>query len=128
MHEELPYVREAFSLGARGYLSKAGADGELIDALVAIAGGGTYIGASLRERLSAVGPGRDLAFPELTERECEIVGMLVNGASIRQISEQLSTSRKTVYAHRSRLFQKLKIGTDVELVQLAGRRGLPGFS
>jgi two-component system, NarL family, response regulator FusR len=124
MHEELPYVREAMGLGARGYLAKSGADDELLLALAAVSEGGTYLGASFRERLDSIGPDRDPAFPELTARECEIVRALVRGETIRIIGERLGMSRKTVYVHRSNLLGKLGVGTDVELVRLARQRGL----
>jgi DNA-binding NarL/FixJ family response regulator len=126
MHEELPYVREALALGASGYLCKAAADGELLDALEAVAGGEVFLGSALRTRVAAVAPDRDPVFPELTVRECEIARLLVDGASIRRIAIDLEMSRKTVYAHRSNLLGKLGLGSDVELVQLARRRGLPG--
>lgn len=126
MHEALPYVREAFRLGARGYLAKSGADDELLLALAAVRAGGTYLGASFRERFDALGPDRDPAFPELTARECEIVRALVHGDPIRIIGERLGMSRKTVYVHRSNLLGKLGVGSDVELVQLARERGLLG--
>jgi len=124
MHEALPYVREAFKLGARGYIAKSGADDELLQALAAVREGGTYLGASFRERLDALGPDRDPAFPELTSRELQIVRALVHGDPIRSIGERLGMSRKTVYVHRSNLFGKLGVGTDVELMQLARSRGL----
>lgn len=124
MHEALPYVREAFRLGARGYLAKSGADDELLAALDTVSEGGTYLGASFRERLDALGPDRDPAFPELTARECEIVRALVRGDPIRLIGERLGMSRKTVYVHRTNLFGKLGVASDVELVQLARQRGM----
>lgn len=124
MHEALPYAREAFKLGAQGYLAKSGADDELLLALAAVSAGGTYLSASFRERFDALGPDRDPAFPELTTRECEIVRALVRGDPIRIIGERLGMSRKTVYVHRSNLLGKLGVGSDVELVQLARRRGL----
>lgn len=124
MHEALPYVREAFRLGARGYLAKSGADDELLAAVAAVREGGNYLGAAFRERFDALGPDRDPAFPELTARECEIVRALVRGDSIRVIGERLGMSRKTVYTHRSNLHGKLGVNSDVELVQLARRRGM----
>jgi two-component system invasion response regulator UvrY len=124
MHEALPFVREALRLGARGYLAKSGADDELLVALAAVSAGGTYLSASFRERFAALGPDRDPAFPELTARECEIVRALVRGDPIRLIGERLGMSRKTVYVHRSNLLGKLGVNSDVELVELARRRGL----
>lgn len=124
MHEELPYVREALSLGARGYLAKTGADDELLHALDALAAGGEYLGASLRLGMATIDPQRDPAFPELSHREAEIVRALVSGENIRAIAERLGLSRKTVYVHRSTVLGKLKLASDVELMRLARQRGM----
>lgn len=124
MHEELPFVREALKLGARGYLAKTGADDELLQAIEAISAGQEYVGTELRTRLAAIDPHLDPAFPELTARELVIVRALVAGQPIRAIAEMLGMSRKTVYVHRSSAMVKLGVGSDVELVQLAGRRGM----
>jgi two-component system invasion response regulator UvrY len=124
MHEELPFVREALKLGARGYLAKTGADDELLQAIEAIAAGEEYVGSGLRARLASIDPHLDPAFPELTARELEIVRALVAGQPIRAIAEMLGMSRKTVYVHRSSAMAKLAVGSDVELVQLARRRGM----
>lgn len=124
MHEELPYVRQALSLGAHGYLAKTGADDELLLALDALSRGEQYLGAGLRAGIESSDPDRDPAFPELTARELQIVRALVGGANIRTIAESLGLSRKTVYVHRSTLLAKLRLNTDVELVWLARERGM----
>jgi DNA-binding NarL/FixJ family response regulator len=124
MHEELPYVRESLRLGASGYLAKTGADDELLQALEALARGEQYLGASFRAGLDAIDPDRDPAFPELTTRELQIVRALVAGENIRGIADHLGMNRKTVYVHRSSLFNKLGVNSDVELVRLAHQRGL----
>lgn len=124
MHEELPFVREALSLGARGYLRKTGADDELLLALEALVRGGEYLGSGVREGMAAIDPARDPAFPELTARELQIVRALVAGDNIRVIADRLGLSRKTVYVHRSTLLGKLNVGSDVDLVRLARQRGM----
>lgn len=124
MHEELPYVREALRLGARGYLAKTGADDELLQAIDAIVDGEEYVGSSFRSRLAEIQPNQDPAFPELTAREMQIVRALVAGENIRSIADRLGMSRKTVYVHRSSLLGKLGLNSDVELVRLARQRGL----
>lgn len=124
MHEELPYVREAMALGARGYLTKTGADDELLEALAELAEGREYLGTSLRGGMASIDPHRDPAFPELSQREAEIVRALVSGENIRAIADRLGLSRKTVYVHRSTLLSKLKLTSDVELMRLARQRGM----
>lgn len=124
MHEELPFVREALALGARGYLRKTGADDELLLALEALAHGGEYLGSGVREGMAKIDPARDPAFPELTTRELQIVRALVAGDNIRVIADRLGLSRKTVYVHRTTLLGKLNVASDVELVRLARQRGM----
>lgn len=123
MHEETSYVREALRLGADGYLCKSGADDELLVALETILHGGTYLGERFRAVLEHVARDSDPLFPELTARERDIVYALVRGESVRDISERLRTSRKTVYVHRSNIFAKLSVDSDLELLHLANRRG-----
>lgn len=124
MHEELPYAREAMRLGARGYLTKTGADEELLLALDALSRGEEYLGASLRARFNAIDPDRDPAFPELTTRELQIARALVAGDNVRTIADRIGMSRKTVYVHRSSVLAKLGVTSDVELVRLARQRGM----
>jgi DNA-binding NarL/FixJ family response regulator len=123
MHEELPYVREALRLGARGYLAKSGAEDELLEALAALAQGEEYLGAGLRVRMDELDPARDAVFPELSGRELQVVRALVQGEAIKDIAAHLGMSRKTVYVHRSRALQKLDASSDVDLVRVARQRG-----
>lgn len=124
MHDELPYAREALQRGAQGYLSKSGAEDELLEALEALARGEQYVGASLRARLGAIDPERDAAFPELSGRELQVVKALVSGEAIRDIAQRLGMSRKTVYVHRARAMHKLDAHSDVDLVRVARQRGM----
>ena len=123
MHEELPYVREALRLGARGYLAKSGAEDELLEALAALAQGEEYLGAGFRVRMGELDPARDAVFPELSGRELQVVRALVQGEAIKDIAAHLGMSRKTVYVHRSRALQKLDASSDVDLVRVAHQRG-----
>jgi DNA-binding NarL/FixJ family response regulator len=123
MHEELSYVREALRVGADGYLCKSGADDELLVAVEAILAGRKYLGERHRALLAQIALDSDPLFPELTVRERDIVYALVRGESIRDISERLRTSRKTIYVHRSNIFAKLGVDSDLELLHLANRRG-----
>ena len=124
MHEEMPYVREALRLGARGYLAKSGAEDELLEALAALAQGEEYLGVGFRARMEEIDPARDAVFPELSGRELQIVRALVAGESIKDIAENLGMSRKTVYVHRSKAMNKLDANSDVDLVRVARQRGM----
>ncbi len=123
MHDEPPFVREALRLGARGYLGKGGAEDELLDAIEAILAGRQYLGQELQSRLQALDPQRDALFPELTHRESDVARALLKGLDPVGIAQQFNMARKTAYAHRRNLLDKLKLRNETELLTLAHERG-----
>ena len=126
MHEEDGYFFEALEAGASGYVSKRGADSDLIDAIRTVADGRTFLssrtqGALMRQWLEEGRPGpRD----ELTPRELEVVKLIAEAYTNRQIAEALTLSEKTVESHRGNVLAKLGMRDRVELVRYAIRRGL----
>lgn len=123
MHDETPFVREALRLGAQGYLGKGGAEDELLDAIEAILAGQQYLGQELYSRVQALDPQRDALFPELTCRESDIARALLKGLDPVEIAHQFNMARKTAYAHRRNLLDKLKLRNETELLALAHERG-----
>ncbi len=123
MHDEAPFVREALSLGASGYLGKGGAEDELLDAIDALLAGRQYLGREVQARIKALETKRDALFPELSARESEIARALIEGFEPAAIAQQFSMTRTTAYAHRSRLLGKLNLRNEAELVALAHARG-----
>jgi two-component system, NarL family, response regulator NreC len=132
MHESDSYFFRAVEAGASGYLLKKGAGEELIAAVRAVARGEAYFHPSMALKLlegylrhdppgSASAPSGLL---ELTDREREVMYLLVNGLSNQEISEQLVVSPSTVQSHRAHIFQKLGVETTVDLVRYAIRHGL----
>jgi DNA-binding NarL/FixJ family response regulator len=126
MHEEDGYFFEALEAGASGYVSKRGADSDLIDAIRTVAGGRPFLssrtqGALMRQWLEDGRPGpRD----DLTPRELEVVKLIAEAYTNRQIAEALTLSEKTVESHRGNVLAKLGMRDRVELVRYAIRRGL----
>ncbi|HEV2723367.1 MAG TPA: response regulator transcription factor [Thermoleophilaceae bacterium] len=126
MHEDDSYFFEALEAGASGYVSKRGADSDLIDAIRTVANGRTFLnsrtqGALMRQWLEDghTGP-RD----DLTPRELEVVKLIAEAYTNRQIAEALTLSEKTVESHRGNVLAKLGMRDRVELVRYAIRRGL----
>ena len=120
------YAVRTLRAGAAGYLHKGADPDEIIAAVRALAGGGTYItpsvGALLKE---AVNRKRDEAsLEDLSDREYQIFQMIVTGKGSTQIANELNLSVKTVSTHRTRLLQKLALSTTADLVRFALRQGV----
>ncbi|MBA3437355.1 MAG: response regulator transcription factor [Thermoleophilaceae bacterium] len=125
MHDEDAYFFDALEAGASGYVSKRGADGDLIDAIRTVAAGRTFLNSRTQQALMKQwlqdGPKRS---DELTPREMEVVKLIAEANTNRQIADALQVSEKTVESHRANVLSKLGMRDRVELVRYAIRRGL----
>jgi len=117
MHQEPNYVRTCLDAGARGYLLKNAMDLELASAVRRVAAGEQVLDSRL-ERMPAE------KVPELTSRELEVLQLIVNGKSNRDIAQLLGVSVNTVAVHRANLMQTLDIHNTADLVVYAIRNGL----
>jgi two-component system response regulator NreC len=122
MHEDEEYLLQCLTVGAVGYVLKDTPACELIDALRQTHQGHKYLSPNLANRLGepsrvparAVGHG-----PSLTPREREVVRMIAEGSSVRQIAGRLRLSIKTVESHKFNLMRKLNIHNKAQLVTYA---------
>jgi two-component system, NarL family, invasion response regulator UvrY len=106
--------------GASGYLNKQAAPEHLLEAVQKILAGGKYVGATLAERLiGELGSHREPAPERLSDREFEVLQLLVAGWTIKEISIELALSPKTVSTFHTRIWEKLGVRNDVELVRYA---------
>ena len=119
MHSEPSYVRTCLEAGARGYLLKNAMDLELVEAVKKVAAGERM----LDPRLGAVADASDDR-PALTRRELEVLQLIVNGRSNREIAALLGLSVNTVSVHRANIMETLGIHNTAELVVYAIREGL----
>jgi len=125
MHRDGVYVREMLRAGARGYLLKDADDEALIDAVQAVARGDAYISPSVADtvltdyRRHVTNP-LDL----LSAREREVLQLISEGRTNKDIAQLLGLSIHTVDSHRSRLMEKLNLNSTGELVRFAIRNGL----
>ena len=108
--------------GAAGYLLKSDGIGELITAVRAINAGKRYLSPSvapiLLERLQSAEPSRPI-LERMTRREREVLRLISQGATSKEVAERLGISPKTAQVHRENLKQKLKLRTTADLVRYA---------
>jgi DNA-binding NarL/FixJ family response regulator len=127
MHDDERYVFDAVDVGAAGYVLKRSADTDLIDAIQAVARGEQFVSpvterAVIKEWLAGEREER-LADP-LTPRELDVVKLIAEAHTNKQIAQALYVSEKTVESHRANVLSKLGMRDRVELVRYAIRRGL----
>ena len=119
MHDDERYVHDALRAGASGYVLKRQADAELIEAVRSVAAGGRFVSAL---------PGLDLDADHepdpLTPRELDVVKLIAEARTTREIAADLVLSEKTVERHRTNILAKLGMRDRVELVRYAIKRGL----
>ena len=120
MHSEPAYVRNCLDAGARGYLLKNALDLELVDAVKRVAAGDLVLDPRLA--LPKQTGGEDE--PALSARELEVLQLIVNGKSNKDIAAVLNLSANTVAVHRANIMQTLDIHNTAELVVYAIRHGL----
>lgn len=120
MHSEDTLVKQAMQAGARGYILKSAVDLELVTAVRNVAAGETVLDPQL-VRPEALRGERDYG---LTTRELEILQLIVDGKSNKEIAAQLDLSANTVAVHRANIMDALGIHKTAELVVYAIRNGL----
>ena len=128
MHREPQYVRKALQSGAMGYLLKDAAPAELAQALLAVRMGQTYLSPAVSQALlsDAVHGLRAPAAapPEITARQREVLTLVAQGLSTKEVALRLNLSAKTVDTHRTNLMNQLGIHDLASLVRYAVRNGL----
>jgi DNA-binding NarL/FixJ family response regulator len=125
VHAEDAYLTEALQAGARGYVLKSQASADLIRAIEEVLQGAMYLSPGVSSTLvEAFLAGRPLPPDPLTPREREVLQLIAEGLSTKEIGAVLGVSTKTAETHRSRLMAKLGIHHIAGLVRYAVRRGL----
>ena len=126
MHNEPQVAARVLKAGASGYVTKDSEMEVLLGAIRKVAGGGKFIVPELAERLVFdVSLSSDrLPHQTLSERELEVFRLLVAGQGVNDIAEQLCISNKTVSTHKTRLMEKLNLGSTAEMVRYAMQHGL----
>jgi|SRR5438128_1555021 len=121
MHPEDQFAIRVLKAGASGYVTKESAPDELIGALRKVCSGGKYVSPQLAEKLAVFienDKGRAL-HDQLSDREYQVLLMLALGKTVSEIADELMLSIKTVSTYRTRVLQKMKMGTNAELTRYA---------
>ena len=129
-HDDKDHVFPVIQAGANGFVSKTAASSELISGIRAIFAGESYLSPSIAklfvedyQRLALTEDIKD-HYEQLTDREREILKLVVEGYKTQQIAEMLTITPKTVEGHKTSLMNKLGIHNTIELVKYALRRGI----
>lgn len=127
MHEDEDYISSVMDLGAAGYVPKSAVDEELYSAIDTVLDGYIYLRpkeiSTIMKRKQKAPVTKDL-IEELSPREREVLGYLLNGYTLTEIAKELVLSIKTIDTHKTRIFNKLNITKKSELFEYAKRNNL----
>lgn len=127
MYSKIDYITEAFKAGATGYLVKESATESIIECLATISRGEYFIDPSIShtvaECLKKSGD-KETKYSILTLREQQVLRLIAEGLSTKEIAEKLFISPKTVENHRTNILNKLELHSTLELVRYAAKLGL----
>lgn len=130
MHSSEEYVYSLLKAGARGFLLKESAASDLVEALRLVRRGGTYLHPSIsmkvvNEYLKGPDPASRIASRDgLSSRECEVLRLIAEGHTSKEIAARLALAVKTIEAHRTRIMEKLRIHNVAGLTRYAISRGI----
>ncbi len=132
MHSKVDYIVEAFQAGATGYVVKESASEKLLKGLESVSKGEYFLDSAVSHQVVKAllkFPGKeakitDADYGSLTPREQEIMRLLAEGLSAKEIAEKLFISPKTVENHRANIMNKLGLHSTMELVRYAAKLGL----
>jgi two-component system, NarL family, invasion response regulator UvrY len=123
MHEDAIFARRALQAGSFGYVTKASAPSVLVEAIHSVAAGKKYLSPEIAQRLALHDFTSDQA-ESLSAREFEVLRLLAQGHSIKEIAESMGLNPKTVANHQSAIKQKLGADTAIQLFKKATQLGL----
>jgi two-component system invasion response regulator UvrY len=125
-HPEHRFAVRALKAGAAGYLTKESAADEVVQAIRKVVGGGKYVSAALAEELATeLDPGSGkLPHETLSDREFQVMRLIADGKKSSEIAEELAVSVNTINTYRMRIFEKMKMQSNVELSRYAVDHGL----
>lgn len=126
MHAEEQFAIRALKSGASGYITKQSAPTELIKAIRKVQSGGKYISQSIAEQLAYFVSDDDDKPPHerLSDREFQVLRLIGAGKTLREIGKDLFISEKTVATYRTRIFEKMNMTRNAELIRYAVEKKL----
>ncbi len=125
-HPEHRFAVRALKAGAAGYLTKESAADEVVQAIRKVVGGGKYVSAALAEQLATELDNASGKLPHetLSDREFQVMRLIAAGKKSSEIAEELAVSVNTINTYRMRIFEKMKMQSNVELARYAVEHGL----
>lgn len=125
MFDDDTYVLEALKAGVRGYVLKVQAGEELVSAIRSVMRGSVYLSPSISQTVvDAYLNKTDMPYDPLTDREQQVLQLVAEGNTTKEVARALGVSVKTAESHRTRIMQKLDIHDTAGLVRCAIRRGI----
>ncbi|MBU1061547.1 MAG: response regulator transcription factor [Candidatus Omnitrophica bacterium] len=130
MHENRVFIEKALSYGVKGYILKESAADEIVPAIRTVYDKKYYLGSKISEFVvqdyisTRNKPIKLKSVSSLTDREREVLQLIVEGLSNKEISNKLSISLKTALVHRNNIMQKLDIHSQVQLIRFALKEGI----
>jgi len=125
VHDEGPLPKQLLNGGAKGYLTKGNGVDEMIAAVNDVHQGKHYIAKDIAQQLAlSVLPGETNPLDLLSMRETQVLMMIAQGTKTQRISEILNLSPKTISTYRMRLFEKLDVNSDIEMLHMAMKHGV----
>jgi DNA-binding NarL/FixJ family response regulator len=127
MHSQPTYAKKMLRLGARGYLTKNSPRKEMLEAIAEVHSGNTYICKEVKNILSEQlfdNNESNTRLNHLSEREIEVVNLIREGSSSKEIGDRLLISVKTVEVHRHHILRKLKVKNTASLINYINASGL----
>lgn len=123
---EEEFAVRSFKLGASAYLNKGSAGDELLTAIRKVLAGGRYVSSALAEKLAGRLSGVDNNAPHeaLSDRELQVLLLVAQGHTLKEIAAELSLSEKTIGTYRLRLAEKMHLSSNVDLARYAIKHGL----
>lgn len=125
LHDDISYVKKFLSIGAKGYLTKNTTKAELTDAIHKVHAGEIYIALEIKDRYfaSLLNIGNEESKKELTLKEIEIVKLISQGLTSKDIADKIFISPRTVETHRHNILKKLNIPNAAQLSSWAKEKG-----
>lgn len=122
MHNDEEYIIDALEAGAMGYIPKDSDETEIVSAVENLSNGKMYYSSSISDvfaRKLIKKKGREVEEKKMTAREMEVIELIVNGYSNKEIATELTVSKRTIDNHRSNLMRKLKARNTADIVRIA---------
>ncbi len=125
MHDNATFASQVLKSGVKGYVTKTGADSDLIKAVKEVARGKSYLSSDVAQKIALESmTGDDNPLNILSAREFEVFRLITEGLSTEDVGERLKISQKTVANYHTMIKQKLGVNSPIEMVRLAMRHGV----